>query len=64
MNKIYIVTKGDYVCVYVNDKLSKVFNVIGNDYAYTDARNYAHKALTLEEYPIITKARQIYLGIE
>ena len=63
MNKIQIVTKGNYRCVYVNKDLSKVFHVICNDNAYTDANKYAYEALTLKEYPIIPKARQIYLGI-
>ena len=64
MNKIQVVTKGNYRCVYVNKELSKVFHIIGNDNAYTDANKYAYEALNLEDYPIITKARQTYLGIE
>ena len=47
MNKVKVVTEGDYRVVYINNTPSKKFHIKGNDYAYTEAKEYAHKALTM-----------------
>ena len=53
MNKVKTLTQGDYRVVYINDIPSKKFHILGDDYAYTNAEEYAYKALTMSEYPVL-----------